>query len=116
MRITEIFLTLFIYIGAALLEIAGCFTLWAVFRLGKPPWWIVPGTASLLLFAFLLTRIDLDFAGRAYAAYGGIYITSSLTWLWAVENQIPDRWDILGTALCVTGALAILLGHYSSST
>jgi len=116
MRMTETLLTLLLYVGAAFLEIAGCFALWAVFRLSKTPWWIVPGAASLLLFAFLLTRIDLDFAGRAYAAYGGIYIISSLAWLWTVENQAPDRWDILGATLCVAGALAILLGHPSSST
>lgn len=105
---------LLVYLGAAIFEIAGCFAVWAVLRLGKTPWWIPPGLASLLVFAVLLTRIDLDFAGRAYAAYGGIYIVSSLVWLWAVESQVPDRWDILGTMLCVTGALTILLGHYSS--
>jgi small multidrug resistance family-3 protein len=66
--------------------------------------------ASLALFGWVLTRIDSDFAGRAYAAYGGVYIMASLGWLWAVEGTRPDRWDALGAAICVLGALLILFG------
>jgi len=72
--------------------------------------WLAPGMASLALFAWTLTRIDADFAGRAYAAYGGIYILVSLAWLWAVEGTRPDRWDALGATLCLPGAAVILLG------
>lgn len=102
--------TLAIYIGAALAEIAGCFAFWAWLRLDRSPLWLVPGMASLALFAYLLTRIDSDFAGRAYAAYGGGYIAASLLWLWAVEAQRPDRWDVMGAAVCVFGAAIILWG------
>ena len=63
-----------------------------------------------MLFAILLTRIDSCFAGRAYAAYSGVYITASLAWLWIVEAQRPDRWDLLGAALCLIGAGVILFG------
>lgn len=62
------------------------------------------------MFAWLLTRIDADFAGRAYAAYGGVYIAASLLWLWGVDGQRPDRWDVIGAATCLTGAALILLG------
>lgn len=79
------------YITAALAEIAGCFAFWAWLKLGKSIRWTVPGVLSLMLFAYLLTRIDSDFAGRAYAAYGGIYIAASLAWLWVLEGQRPDR-------------------------
>ena len=99
-----------IYLPAALAEIAGCFSVWAVFRLGKPIWWIVPGVASLMLFAWLLTRVDTSAAGRAYAAYGGVYIASSLGWLWLVEHVRPDRWDVTGAAICLIGAAVILAG------
>lgn len=102
--------SLLAYIGAAVAEIAGCFAFWAWLRLGASPWWLVPGMASLALFAFLLTLVDVDFAGRAYAAYGGIYIAASLSWLWAVEGRVPDRWDTLGAAACLLGAGIILLG------
>ena len=67
-----------VFIGAAAAEIAGCFAFWAWLRLDKPAWWIAPGIASLLLFAYLLTLAESPFAGRAYAAYGGVYIAASL--------------------------------------
>lgn len=102
-----------IYVGAAVAEIAGCFSFWAWLRLGKSLLWLAPGMASLALFAFLLTRIDSDFAGRAYAAYGGIYIASSLAWLWLVEAQRPDRWDVIGASICLFGAAIILFGPRS---
>lgn len=102
--------TAFVYIAAAIAEIAGCFAFWAVLKLGKPVFWLVPGTVSLLLFAWLLTLADSAFAGRAYAAYGGVYIAASLGWLWAMEGTRPDRWDMTGTLICVIGAGIILFG------
>jgi small multidrug resistance family-3 protein len=60
------------------------------------------------VFAWLLTLSSADLAGRAFAAYGGVYIVSSLVWLWAVEGQSPDRWDLSGAALCLFGAAVIL--------
>ena len=95
-------------IGAALAEIAGCYAVWAWLRLGRSPLWLVPGAASLALFAFLLTRIDAPAAGRAYAAYGGVYVAVSLLWLLLVERVRPDRWDLVGAALCIAGAGVIL--------
>mgnify|MGYP006105560529 FL=1 len=103
-------LSLAIYIGAALTEIAGCFAFWAWLKLGKSIWWVVPGIASLIVFAILLTKIDSSYAGRAYAAYGGIYICASLLWLRIIEQSMPDRWDIIGAVVCLLGAGIILLG------
>ncbi len=99
-----------IYALAALAEIAGCFAFWAWLRLGRSAWWLLPGMLSLALFAWLLTRSEPDFAGRAYAAYGGIYVLASLAWLWLTEGQVPTRWDLLGGGLCVAGAVVILAG------
>lgn len=95
---------------AAVAEIAGCFAFWAWLRLGKSPLWLGPGMLSLALFAFLLTRVDSDAAGRAYATYGGVYILASILWLWAVEHRVPDRWDIIGATVCLVGAAIILVG------
>lgn len=102
--------TLAIYIAAAVAEIIGCFTFWAWLRMGKSALWLVPGVVSLVAFAWLLTLSPAESAGRAYAVYGGVYIAASLGWLWAVEGMRPDRWDLIGAAVCLAGAAIILLG------
>ncbi len=85
-----------IYGLAALAEIGGCFAFWAWLRMGRSVW--------------LLTLIPSEAAGRAYAAYGGVYILSSILWLWIVESRVPDRWDVSGAAICLAGAAIILFG------
>lgn len=97
------------YLLAAVAEIAGCFSFWAWLRLGKSVFWLIPGVASLIVFAWLLTLVDAPAAGRAYAAYGGIYIAASLAWLWLAEGVRPDRWDLTGAAICLVGASVVLL-------
>lgn len=52
----------------------------------KSIWWLVPGVLALALFAYLLTLVDAEHAGRTYAAYGGVYIVSALVWLWLIER------------------------------
>jgi len=101
-----------VYVVAAVAEIAGCFAFWAWLRLGRSAAWLVPGCASLVAFAWLLTLIDTSHAGRAYAAYGGVYITAALMWLWRAEGIVPDRWDLGGVALCLAGAAVILLAPH----
>lgn len=102
--------TALIYLFAAAAEIAGCFAFWAWLRQGHAIWWLLPGVASLALFAYLLTLADSAAAGRAYAAYGGVYIVASLIWLWAVEGVRPDRWDTIGALVALSGAAIILFG------
>lgn len=82
------------YAAAALAEIAGCFAFWAWLKLGKPVW--------------LLTLVDSPAAGRAFAAYGGVYIMASLAWMALVEKVAPDRYDLAGAALCLAGAAVII--------
>lgn len=107
---TPLLPTALLYAVAAIAEIAGCFAFWAWLRLGKSVWWTLPGLVSLVVFALLLTRIDSDAAGRAFAAYGGVYIAASLVWLWSVEGIRPDRWDFIGASICLAGAGLILFG------
>ena len=97
-----------IFVAASIAEIAGCFAFWTWWRSGGSPLWLIPGLVSLAAFALLLTFAPTDAAGRAYAAYGGIYIAASLGWLWLVEGVRPDRWDLTGAAICVAGAAVIL--------
>ncbi|WP_380876592.1 UPF0060 membrane protein [Sphingomonas sp. DBB INV C78] len=103
-------MTAIAYLCAAIAEIAGCFAFWAWLRLDKSPWWIAPGIASLCLFAYLLTLVDAEHAGRAYAAYGAVYIAAAIGWLWVVESAKPDRWDLIGAAICLLGSAVILWG------
>ena len=105
--------TLAWFLLAAFAEIAGCFSFWAWLRQGKHFLWLAPGVLSLIVFAAALTRVDLQHAGRAYATYGGIYIISSLVWLWAYEGVRPDKWDVLGATICLFGAGIILFGPRS---
>ena len=97
-----------IFALAAFFEIAGCFAFWTWLRKGATPLVAVLGVASLICFAVALTRVDSAFAGRAYAAYGGIYIAASLVWLWAAEGQRPTVTDFIGATLAVIGALVII--------
>ncbi len=98
------------YVAAAAADIAGTFAFWAWLRLDRSIFWVAPGTVALAYFAFALTRVDVEQAGRAFAAFGGVYIAGSLLWLWLVEGARPDRWDTIGGAICLVGAAIILYG------
>ena len=102
--------TAFLYGAAALAEIGGCFAFWGWRRLGWNAWALLPGLAALALFAWLLTLSEATAAGRAFAAYGGVYVAASLGWLWAVEGRAPDAWDLGGAGLCLLGAGIVLWG------
>ncbi|MFI4852606.1 YnfA family protein [Gimesia sp.] len=102
--------TIILFLVTAFFEIAGCFAFWAWLRMSRSVLWTVLGTISLIVFALLLSRAESDFAGRSYAAYGGVYVASSLIWLWVIESQTPDRWDVIGAIICLGGASLILFG------
>jgi len=99
-----------VYVLAAICEIGGCFAFWAWLRQGRSALWTIPGVLALVAFAWLLTRVEAQAAGRAFAAYGGIYILSSIVWMRTVEQVRPDRWDLIGMAVCLLGAAIILFG------
>ena len=99
------------FVAAAFFEIAGCFGFWMWLRSGSSPVFALLGVVSLIAFASALTRIDVAFAGRAFAAYGGIYVAASLIWLRLMEGVRPDRWDLAGGAICILGSLVIVFGR-----
>jgi small multidrug resistance family-3 protein len=100
--------TLLTFAAAAILEISGCFAFWIWVRRGGTAATALLGVVSLIAFAALLTRVDSAFAGRAYAAYGGVYIAASLVWLWLVERQRPSASDAIGAAIALAGAIVIV--------
>ena len=100
--------TLALFFAAAVLEIAGCFAVWAWLRGAASAVWLVPGLVCLAAFAGLLAFADGAVAGRAFAAYGGIYIVTSLGWMLIAEGVRPGLSDLAGAALCLVGAAVIL--------
>ncbi len=103
-------ISLLAMIGAAIAEIVGCFTFWEWVKSNKSIFWLIPGIFFLCLFAYLLTFIDENQAGRAYAVYGAIYIVFSLLWLWFIEGYQPTKFDVLGGFICLFGAWVIIMG------
>ena len=99
---------LLVFATAAFFEIAGCFAFWTWLRRGASPFVVALGVGSLVVFAVALTRVNSVFAGRAYAAYGGIYIVASLVWLWLAEGQRPSPTDLIGAGIAIAGALVII--------
>lgn len=97
------------FLLAAVAELAGCYAVWAWARLGRPAWWLGWGVVSLMVFAWALTRVDSSYAGRTFAAYGGVYVAAALAWLVIVDGAQPDRWDLLGVGLCLLGTVVIVL-------
>ncbi len=95
-----------LYALTALAEIVGCYSVYAWLRLGRSVWWLAPGAVALGIFAWLLTFHPAA-SGRVYAAYGGVYIAPAISWLWIVDGVRPTRWDLLGLATCMAGAMVI---------
>jgi len=92
----------------ALAEIVGCYLPWLVLRHDKSPLLLIPAALALALFVWLLT-LHPSAAGRAYAAYGGVYVAAALAWLWLVDSVVPTRWDLVGVAVTLVGAAVIVL-------
>jgi len=67
------------------------------------------GGPDLAFFAWLLS-LHPTAAGRVYAAYGGVYVATAVVWLWLIDGQHPDLWDLIGASISVTGMAIILLG------
>jgi small multidrug resistance family-3 protein len=102
--------TTMLFVLTACAEILGCYTVYLWLKTARSRWWLVPGAVSLGLFAWLLTLHPSRSAGRIYAAYGGVYIATAMLWQWGVEHQRPDRWDLLGAGVCLTGMAIMVLG------
>ena len=103
--------TLGLFTLTAIAEIAGCYLPYLWLKRGGSAWLLVPGVASLILFAWLLAQHPAA-SGRVYAAYGGVYIAAALAWLWAVDGVAPTRWDAIGVVLALAGMSIIVWGGW----
>jgi small multidrug resistance family-3 protein len=95
----------------ALAEIVGCSLPSLGLKQQGSAWLLVPAACSLALFAWLLS-LHPTAAGRVYAAYGGVYITVALLWLWLVDSVRPTVWDVVGGGVCLLGMTIIILGAH----
>ncbi|MBL8910532.1 MAG: YnfA family protein [Archangium sp.] len=98
-----------LFVITALAEIVGCYLPWLVLRKGASAWLLVPAAASLGAFAWLLT-LHPSAAGRTYAAYGGVYVSVAIVWLWAVDGQRPTAFDVVGALIALCGMAVIVFG------
>lgn len=105
--------TTLLFVVTALAEIVGCYLPYLWLKKDGSPWLLVPAAASLALFAWLLT-LHPTAAGRVYAAYGGVYVLTAISWLWGIDGVRPDRWDIIGGLVALTGMGIIMFGPRST--
>jgi len=105
----EITKTFGLYVLTALAEIIGCYLPYLWLKEGKSIWLLLPAAISLASFAWLLT-LHPNAAGRVYAAYGGVYISVALIWLWLVDAVRPTASDWLGVTVCLIGSAIIIFG------
>jgi len=96
-----------LYLATALAEIVGCYLPYLWLRQQGSGWLLLPAALSLALFAWLLTLHEAA-SGRVYAAYGGVYISVALCWLWLVDGIRPNWWDVAGVLVCLTGMAIIM--------
>lgn len=104
--------TFALFVLTACAEILGCYLPYLFLRKAAPIWVLLPAAISLAVFAWLLT-LHPAAAGRTYAAYGGVYVATAVVWLWTVEGQAPDKWDLIGASVSVAGMAIILFGPRS---
>ncbi len=109
-----IFQTTLVFFLTALAEIIGCYLPYLWLRENASVWLLIPAALSLMLFVWLLSLHPTE-SGRVYAAYGGVYVTTAIMWLWWIDGVQPSRWDIIGVVVALSGMLIILFGSQQSA-
>lgn len=99
-----------LFVVTAIAEIVGCYLPYLWLKEGRSMWLLLPAAVSLALFAWLLT-LHPHAAGRVYAAYGGVYVSIALLWLWLVDSIRPSVTDLIGVAVCLLGMFIIMFGQ-----
>lgn len=98
-----------IFVLAGLCEIGGGYLIWLWLKSDRPVWYGILGAFVLVLYGVVATWQVAGF-GRTYATYGGIFIVMALIWAWKMDGFKPDRWDIIGAAVALTGVCIIMYG------
>lgn len=99
--------SLLLFVLAGFFEIGGGYLVWLWLREGKSGWLAMGGAVLLTVYGFVATLQPANF-GRAYAAYGGIFIILSILWGWRIDSITPDRLDWLGAAIVLVGVWVMM--------
>ena len=105
----EVIKTFGLFVVTAVAEIVGCYLPYLWLKHDRSVWLLIPAACSLAAFAWLLT-LHPQAAGRVYAAYGGVYVSVALIWLWAVESIRPTITDWVGIGMVLIGMVIIMFG------
>ncbi len=101
------FKTVGLFVLTAIAEIVGCYLPYLWLRQDKSILLLIPAAISLAAFAWLLT-LHPTATGRVYAAYGGVYISVALVWLWLIDGEKPTMWDLVGGSVALFGMAIIM--------
>lgn len=93
---------------AAVAEIGGAWLVWQGVREHRGLVWVGAGIAALGAYGFVATLQHDNNFGRILAAYGGIFVVGSLAWGMAVDGFRPDRFDVVGAAICLVGVAVLM--------
>jgi small multidrug resistance family-3 protein len=99
--------SLLYFVAAGLCEIGGGYLVWLWLRENKPFWFALVGGVILILYGVIPTLQPANF-GRVYAAYGGVFVVLSILWGWQVDKTSPDKFDLIGGAVALTGVFIIM--------
>lgn len=100
--------SIILFVLAAIAEIGGAWLVWQGVREHKGPLWMVAGVAVLGVYGFAATLQPDPHFGRILAAYGGVFVAGSLVWAVIMDGFRPDRWDIIGSLICLVGVAIIM--------
>jgi len=103
----EVIKSLSYFVLAGLCEIGGGYLVWLWLREGKRIWFALTGAVGLMVYGIIPTFQSAHF-GRVYAAYGGIFIVLAILWGWTIDKIVPDRFDLMGGAVCLIGVSVIM--------
>ncbi|AMT71229.1 YnfA family protein [Mycobacteroides immunogenum] len=100
--------SILLFVVAAVLEIGGAWLVWQGVREHRGWAWVGLGVIALGAYGFVATLQPDAHFGRILAAYGGVFVAGSLLWGMAADGFRPDRWDVIGAMVCLTGVGVIM--------
>jgi small multidrug resistance family-3 protein len=106
--------SILLFVLAALAEIGGAWLVWQGIREHRGLVFVGTGILALGAYGFVATFQTDPHFGRILAAYGGVFVAGSLAWGMLVDGFRPDRYDLLGAALCLVGVAVIMYGPRAS--